>query len=210
MTKSNESPEFVMDGTAEVRLGVLGEVTAGPSGSLLDNLHDGPGGVPVIAPPDITDHYTVDTRRLRRVPQSDAKRLARFALREGDLLIVRQGTLGRLALISAEHDAWFYNSSFLRIRPRQELIIPAYLASYLSYPPVRKSLLDQALPGTVPSLNSSMLNEFPVILPSMAQQGTVVETLADIDAQIEIQRAVADRLEVIRPAIFGEMIQEPR
>lgn len=48
------------------------------------------------------------------------------------------------------------------------------------------------------------------MLPSMAQQRTVVDTLADIDAQIEIQRAVADRLEAIRPAIFGEMIQEPR
>lgn len=191
----------------QIPLWELSEVTAGPSGSLLDNLHDGPEGVPVISPPDLTEHYTVDSRRVRRVPWADAKKLARFALREGDLLMVRQGTLGRLALISAEQATWFYSSSCLRIRPRRELILPTYLASYLSYPPVRRRLLGQALPGTVPSLNSAMLNELPVIVPPIEQQRAVVETLADIDAQIEIQRATADRLDALRSAIFGEMIQ---
>lgn len=196
-----------MDRATQVPLGVLGEITAGPSGSLLENLNDGPDGVPVISPPDITDRHTVDTRGLRRVPAADAKRLGRFALREGDLLIVRQGSLGRLALISAESATWFFNSSCLRIRPRQELVIPAYLASYLSHPPVRKQLVSQALPGTVPSLTSAMLNELPVLLPSVTQQQTVIQTLADIDAQIDAERAVADRLEAMRPAIFGEMIE---
>lgn len=194
----------------QIRLGELAKVTAGPSGSLLDNLHDGPDGVPVIAPRDLTEHDTVDIRRVRRVPWPDAKKLARFALREGDLLMVRQGTLGRLALISDEQATWFYSSSCLRIRPRRELVLPPYLASYLSYPPVRTRLLGQALPGTVPSLNSAMLNELPVIVPPMEQQQAIVETLADIDAQIEIQRAVTERLEVLRPAIFGEMIQGSR
>ena len=36
--------------TEQVSLKSLCEVTAGPSGSLLDNLHDGPDGVPVISP----------------------------------------------------------------------------------------------------------------------------------------------------------------
>ncbi|WP_329428053.1 restriction endonuclease subunit S [Streptosporangium sp. NBC_01495] len=194
----------------EIPLGNLCEITAGPSGTLLDNLRDNPDGVPVISPPDLTDHYQVDTRRLRRVPRADAKRLSRFALRDGDLLIVRQGTLGRLALIRAEHATWFYSSSCLRIRPRRELVLPAYLASYLSYPPVRRSLLSQALPGTVPSLNSAMLNELPVTVLPMEQQRVVVDTLADVDAQIQVQRAIADRLEALRPAIFGEMIQGSR
>lgn len=194
----------------QIPLGKLCEVAAGPSGSLLDSLHDGPDGVPVISPPDLNGRHTVDTRRLRRVPQDDAKRLSRFALWEGDLLIVRQGTLGRLALIGAEHATWFYGSSCLRIRPRRELVLPAYLALYLSYPPVQRALLSQALPGTVPSLNSAMLNELLVTLPPMEQQRAVVEALADVDAQIRIQREMADRLEALRPAIFAEMIQGAR
>jgi type I restriction enzyme, S subunit len=205
-----EASDVSMIQDAQIPLGDLAEVTAGPSGSLLDNLHDGPDGVPVISPPDLTEHDTIDIRRMRRVPWADAKKLARFALREGDLLMVRQGTLGRMALISAEQATWFYSSSFLRIRPRRQLVLPEYLASYFSYPPVRIRLVGQALPGTVPSLNSAMLNELPIIVPPIGQQQAVVETLADIDAQIEIQRAVTERLEALRTAIFGEMIRGSR
>ena len=190
----------------KMQLGQLSEITPGPSGSLLDNLQDGPDGVPVISPSDLGERNAVDGRHVRRVPWDEARKLARFALREGDLLVVRQGSLGRLALISEEQTAWFYSSSFLRIRPRLEFVLPEYLLSYLSYPPVQRDLLSQALPGTVPSLNSAMLNELPIVAPPIEQQRAIIETLADIDAQIEIQRAIANRLDTLKPAIFGEMI----
>jgi type I restriction enzyme S subunit len=191
----------------EVPLGNLCELTAGPSGSLLENLRDGPEGVPVIAPPDFTGRWGIDLRRLRRLPSPDAEKLSRFAVREGDLLMVRQGTLGRLALIGAEHAEWLYSSACLRIRPRRELVLPAYLASYLSHPPVRKAILDQALFGTVPSLNAATLYDLPVAVPPAEQQRVIIGTTADIDAQVSIQREIADRLEVLGQAIFGELIQ---
>ncbi|MFD3732901.1 restriction endonuclease subunit S [Streptomyces sp. NPDC058632] len=194
----------------EIPLGSLCEVKAGPSGSLLDSLHDGPDGVPVISPPDLTDDHTVDTRRLRRVPWDETKRLSRFSLREGDILIVRQGALGRLALVEAEHATWLYGSSCLRIRPQRERVLPEYLVSYLSYPPVQRVMLGQSTPGTVPSLNSAMLNELPVTVPPLGRQHAVVEALADVDTRIRIQRQMADRLEALRPAIFGELIQGAR
>jgi len=195
-------------GFQEIPLGTLCELTAGPSGSLLENLHDGPDGVPVIAPPNLTEQRTVDTRRLRRVSWAEAEKLSRFALREGDILFVRQGTLGRLALIGAEHATWMYSSACLRIRPRREVILPAYLAAYLSYEPVHKAIMAHALPGTVPSLNTALLYDFPVTVPPIAQQETIVETVMDIGAQVTIQRAIAERLEALGQAIFGEMIHE--
>jgi type I restriction enzyme, S subunit len=191
-------------------LGKLSEITPGPSGSLLDNLQDGPDGVPVISPSDLAEHNAVDVRHVRRVPWDEAKKLARFALLEGDLLVVRQGSLGRLALISEEQATWFYSSSFLRIRPRLEFVLPKYLVSYLSYPPVQRDLLGQALPGTVPSLNSAILNELPIVAPPIEQQRAVIETLADIDAQVEIHRAIANRLDSLKSSIFGEMIEGMR
>ncbi|WP_184491173.1 restriction endonuclease subunit S [Streptomyces sp. I6] len=171
----------------------------------MEHLHDGPDGVPVIAPPDLTEHFTVDARRVRRVPSNQADRLARFALRAGDLVVVRQGTLGRLALIGSEHTGWFYSSSCLRIRPHRDVVLPAYLAAYLSHPPVRRELLGRALPGTVPSLNSAMLNQLPVTVVPRERQRAVVEALADIDEQIRIQREMATRLEALRPSVFDEL-----
>lgn len=192
----------------ELLLGDLAELTAGPSGTLLDSLHDGPEGVPVISPPDLTDHHTVDPRRLRRVPESATSKLARFALQEGDLLIVRQGALGRLALIGPEHTSWFYGSSCIRIRPRTDVILPEYLMSYLAYPPVQERLLDMANPGTVPALNAAVVAEVPVTLPTLARQRIVADVLAEVDTQIRIQQQIADRLVALRPSIFGEFLQK--
>jgi type I restriction enzyme S subunit len=55
-----------------------------------------------------------------------------------------------------------------------------------------------------------MLNELPVTVPPLDRQRSVVEALADVDARIRIQRQMADRLEALRPAIFGELIQGTR
>ncbi|MFF7561491.1 restriction endonuclease subunit S [Streptomyces pseudovenezuelae] len=192
-------------GIARLPLGDYCRVTAGPSGSLLDSLHDGSSGVPVIAPPDLTEYSTVDTRRIRRVPESQSARLARFALQAGDVLLVRQGTLGRLALIDAEQTGWFYSSSCLRIRPDRTQVLPEYLAAYLTHPPVQHELVAQAQSGTVPSLNSAMLNEFPVEVPPLARQRDVVDALADIDEQIAIQRMMLNRLVALRPSVFDQL-----
>ncbi len=106
-------------------------VAAGPSSGLLENMHDGPDGVPVVAPPDITDEHAIDPRRVRRVPWDESEKLSRFELRQGDVLYVRQGALGRLALVTAAQAGWIYNSSLLRLRPRETVVLPAYLAAFL-------------------------------------------------------------------------------
>lgn len=196
-----------MTGYPKVPLRELSEITAGPSGTFLERLHEGPDGVPVIAPPNLTEQHTVDTRRLRRVPPAEAEKLRRFAVEEGDILFVRQGALGRLALMGPEHATWLYSSACLRIRPQSELIVPAYLAAYLSYEPVQRAILSQALPGTVPSLGSSLFHDFPVDLPPMDLQRQIVETMADIGTLVRIQREFTERLEVLEQAVFGEMLQ---
>lgn len=203
--------EMVMGAdTRLIPLGRLGKITAGPSGSLLERLHQGSDGVPVISPPDLTESHTIATRRLRRLPAEDARRLSRFALCAGDILIVRQGTLGRLALIEMAHAGWLYNSSCLRLRPSTDVVLPEYLVSYLALPWVRDKLAGRAQAGTVPALNSAIVGEFPVTVPSLESQRAVVDTLGDVDEQVGIHRAMADRLEAMKPAIFDELLSGSR
>jgi type I restriction enzyme S subunit len=182
-------------------------VTQGPSTALLENLHDGPDGVPVVAPSDITDEHGIDPRRVRRVPWDETGKLSRFELRQGDVLYVRQGALGRLALVTAAQSGWFYNPSLLRLRPRDAVMLPAYLAAFLAYEPTRNAVLGQAQQGTVPSLNVAQFQELGVIVPPMRQQHAIAETIADIESNIKVHRAIADRLGAFSEAVFGDMVQ---
>ena len=93
-----EGREIVVATNERISSGELAEITSGPSGSHLEKLGDVPGGVPVVTPSAITDQHRVDTRKLRTLPYEQATRLDRFTLRQDDIVLVRQGTLGKLAL----------------------------------------------------------------------------------------------------------------
>jgi type I restriction enzyme, S subunit len=190
----------------QLPLGDVCQLTAGPSGALLANLADGHEGVPVIAPPDITDAHAIETRRMRRVPEADLAKLSRFALRRDDLLFVRQGALGRFAVLDVEQEGWFYSSSCMRLRPRQDHLLPSYLAACLAHEPIQRALLGKALPGTVPSLNTATLHDFLIPVPPVAEQHELAATIADIERSARAHRAIVDRLESLKQAVFSESV----
>jgi len=192
----------------DTRLGDLADITAGPSGSLLEQLDDGPDGVPVVSPADLTGYQRVDPRNLRRVPAHAAEKLSRFTLAEGDVLVVRQGSLGRFALIDAGCDGWFYNSSCLRIRVQREVLLPEYLVLVLSYPPTRDVLLNQALPGTVQSINSETLKNLRIAVPRLEHQQNIAAAASDIDMQIQTHGEIIERLEALKPALFHDLLEK--
>ena len=188
-------------------LGKVCEVTPGPSGALLDRLHEGPDGVPVIAPPDITVRHAIDLRRVRRMPLSQVGKLARFELDEGDILLVRQGALGRFALVPPHEDIWVYGSACVRVRPRGERLLPAYLAAFLGYEETQHTVLGMAQGGTVPSLNTAQIQKLLIVLPPLAQQQAIVETVADIEATMDGYRVIVDRLGLLGQAVLRDMIE---
>ncbi|WP_181320379.1 restriction endonuclease subunit S [Saccharothrix carnea] len=191
-----------------VTLGELAEITPGPSGSLLDKLGDEPDGVPVVTPSDITDQHHVDTRKLRRLPYNEVARLDRFTLRQGDIVLVRQGSLGRLALIEPQLEGWLYNSSCARVRSLGHLVLPEYLCLYLSSSAVQEEMLRRALPGTVQSLNAKILGNLPVVLPPLDRQRELVEIIADIDELALVHRETADRLDILKLALLDDFLDE--
>ncbi len=44
-------------------------------------------------------------------------------------------------------------------------------------------------------------------MPPMRQQHAIAETIADIESNIKIHRAIADRLGALSEAVFDDMIQ---
>ncbi|WP_181724061.1 restriction endonuclease subunit S [Nocardia gipuzkoensis] len=190
----------------QVTLGELAEIAPGPSGSLLDRLGDEPDGVPVVSPSDITDWNRVETRKLRKLPRDEADRLDRFALRQGDIVLVRQGSLGRLALIGTQLEGALYNSSCARVRSHDNRILPEYLCLYLSSPAMQEEMLRRALSGTVRSLNTAILSDLPVVVPPLDRQHDVVAVIADIDELALVHRETVDRLDVLKQALLDDFM----
>lgn len=190
-----------------VRLGELCEITPGPSGTVQGELAEDVDGVQILTPPEITADHTIDARAIRRIPQYRAVGLEKFRLLTGDLVCVRQGSLGRTVLIGADQENWLYGSACIRLRVRPDSrTLSAYLHRYLAHPPVRDALIARANPGTVPTLNKATFAELLVVLPGLAEQRAVAGALDAIDAQAESYRQMARRYEAMRPALLTDFL----
>lgn len=191
-----------------VPLGEITEVKAGPSGARLKKLGDHPGGIPVVTPSDFTDDGRVDPQNVRRVPESTEQSLNAYRLEDGDLLVVRQGALGRLAVIGPQQESWVFGSSCLRVRLRPEAAVtPAYLAAHLEQPETLERLRGPAVSSTIPSFNAAALRDLEIALPSLPEQEKIVRTLVDMDEAIAAKLAVVERMRALRPSVFAALLE---
>ncbi|MEV0963709.1 restriction endonuclease subunit S [Streptomyces sp. NPDC049910] len=188
-----------------VPLGDLCEVTASPSSDLFATLAVSIEGTPVVTPADITSAQRISTETLRRLPDAPAG-VERYRLRPGDLVLVRLGNVGKVALLDADAGDWVYHSSCIRIRPDAERVNPVYLAAYLAHPPVVDQLLSHVQVGTVPVLNAGSLRNLPVVLPAPDVQRVMAKALAEVGVQMDIQQQILTRLNSVKQGLLTNLL----
>jgi type I restriction enzyme S subunit len=191
------------------RLVDLCEITSGPSGQQLEGLSTSLEGVPVISPPDLTSEHKVDPRNIKRVGFGTAAGLERFRLRKGDLVYVRQGTLGRRTVVGPTEATWLFGAACLRIRPRAEGILPDYLLHYLGYPLVHDWITSQANRSqAVETLPSQALAMAPIFVPPLERQRTIAGAMNEIGTQIEAHRQLIAKHEAFRLGLLTELLSD--
>ncbi|MER6076978.1 restriction endonuclease subunit S [Streptomyces sp. NPDC001833] len=189
------------------RLADLCEIISGPSGQQLRGLSTDIDGVPVVSPPDLTAEHNVDARNIKRVPPETAASLARFQLQEGDVIYVRQGTLGRRAVVGPTEARWLFGAACLRIRPRTDAILPEYILHYLGHPLIHEELISQANRGqAVETLTSRTLATTMVFVPDLARQRAVVTALNKAAAQISAQRRLIAKYEALQLGLLTDLL----
>lgn len=175
-------------------LGELCEVQAGPSPALLPkDAYVPSGAVPVVQPKHLRDRRVADAHGTA-VPYDKAQRLRRFALREGDILCARTGTVGPVAHVRADQAGWLFGSNLIRLHRFAPEVCPAYLLAYLSLSRTTEWIKSRSEKTTVPSISKADLRTLPVHLPTWSEQMRIAGALGALDEQI------ARHLEVARAA----------
>ncbi|ONK09961.1 N-6 DNA methylase [Streptomyces sp. MP131-18] len=195
----------IIGGTAGGGVGdaTPGLLLAGPSGSLIraDDYVD--AGVPVVMPKDLTGSgFSVES--IRYVTEEKARRLDRFRLHRGDVVLARRGELGRCAVVREEQQGWVCGTGCFVLRPPAELNAD-YLAAYLRSSEARK-WLDARSTGsmTMKTISLQVLEEIPVALPDPGTQQVFADAMTRLD---EHERLLRERLsltqELRRDALNG-------
>ena len=121
---------------------------------------------------------------------------------EGDLLFSYETRLGEAALMPKNVTACLGRRMGL-LRPIREKVIPDYLLyAYLS-PDFQRAITSRTIHGcTVNRIALKDLPNFPIRIPPLSEQRTVVAILKSIDDKITLNRQINQTLESISQAIF--------
>lgn len=145
-------------------------------------------GYPILRIPNVL-RGRVDYSDLQHIELTDSE-YERFALKKGDVLIVRTNGnplyVGRSVVIDTPKLKSVYASYLIRIRSIADHLRPAFLAEYLNAPSTR-----QRLRGEVKSsagnfnINIAGIKKQPICLPDPTRQDEAISVLTDMDRSME-------------------------
>jgi type I restriction enzyme M protein len=185
-------------------------ISAGPSWSRLKSARTGVAGIPVVKPAALTTDGRILHEGLDHFPEREADALDRFRLRVGDIVTVRQGMLGRQAVVGADEHGWLFGPACIRIRlDRESGVLPEYLARYLGRADIRDWLYSQASGQTVSTLTERRLAAMPVLVPPLRVQKALCDQLAQVDEQTRRHELALDLLGELRASLIERAVRPP-
>jgi type I restriction enzyme S subunit len=192
----------------EVELSAIADVQTGPFGSQLHASDYVPVGVPVIMPNNIGQRLTLNEANMNYITEADATRLARYKVRENDIVFSRRGDVDKCILIDARKAGWFCGTGCLFARLNSKVVDPTFVAYQFDSPELKNWLRTNAVGTTMPNLNSTILERAPVALPEMPEQRAIASVLSSLDAKIDLLHRQNKTLEAMAETLFRQWFVE--
>ena len=184
-----------------------GSIQTGPFGSQLHAADYVSAGTPSVMPQNIGDNR-IDESDIARVSDEDMKRLAKYALAEGDIVYSRRGDVEKRALVRAENDGWLCGTGCLRVRiGNQEVHDPAFVSYALGLSESRKWIVQHAVGATMLNLNTGILGGVPISVPPVGEQRGIAEVLGALDDKIAANTTLITRCEALAHAKYTSAIR---
>ncbi len=182
-------------GWREVRLNNVASVKTGPFGTQLHQRdYVQSNGTPIVTVEHLSERGLIH-KNLPLVSHHDKQRLSQYLIQEGDIVFSRVGSVDRSALVSKGEDGWLFSGRLLRVRPKKCDVYSSYLNYFFHTRKFRHHMKSIAVGGTMPSINTSILSNVIIHLPSLDQQKAIASILEKWDTAIEKTEALIEAKE---------------
>lgn len=188
----------------KVKLGDLANsIQPGPFGSQLHSSDYSDKGTPIIMPKNMDDNR-IDISDLSYINESHVIRLKRHQVHTENIVFARKGDVTKSIFITQKQDGWIAGSDCIKIDFKKDVFMPYFIYLQLQSPRVKNWLEMHAIGATMPSINSGILSEVEVYLPSMRAQQKIVSILSAYDDLIENNRRQIKLLEEAAERLYKE------
>lgn len=184
------------------KLGDIASVQTGPFGSQLHQSDYVDVGTPIITVEHLGENRILHNN-LPRVSNEDKQRLKKYWLQEGDIVFSRVGSVDRRAFVKDAEDGWLFSGRCLRVRPERSLD-GKFLSYFFGLEEFKTKIKAVAVGATMPSLNTSIMQNIEVKAPDLPTQHQIAQILSSLDDKIELNLQMNQTLEAMAQAIFKE------
>ena len=178
-----------------------GGIQTGPFGSQLHQEDYVSVGTPIVTVEHLGENRILH-RNLPCVSDYDRDRLSKYALRRGDVVFSRVGSVDRRALVREPEEGWLFSGRCLRVRPDSAKIDSRYLSYFFGLSTFQAHIRSIAVGATMPSLNTQLLSDVTIFYPPLPEQRAIAHILGTLDDKIELNRRMNETLEAMARALF--------
>ena len=184
-----------------VKLREISKLKTGPFGTQFSANEYVLNGIPVINVKNI-GYGNIITTDLDCVGSDTVERLVDHKLKEGDIVFGRKGSVDRHCLISKGQNGWMQGSDCIRVRLVDSKAFSNFVSYYLLTDSVKTKINNSAVGSTMASLNTDILGDIDINLPSYEEQCKIATVLSAIDKKIDNNNNINDYLEEMAKTIY--------
>jgi len=146
--------------------------------------------------------YHISQERFNEAPE--------IQLREDDLLITKDGTIGKVALVKYKPDRAILNSGVFVTRPRHNRYLQKFMFWILNSIIFYEFIKYMELGSTIKHLYQATFERMPYFLPGIDEQKTIANFLdhktSEIDSLIDDKEELIKKLEEYKQSIITEAV----
>ena len=127
-------------------------------------------------------------------------------IKNGSILITKDGTLGKVAYVQGLSMPATLNAGVFNVEIKDETKVDnKYLFQYLKAPFLMDYVDKKATGGTIKHLNQNILVDFPVVMPSKAEQEAIGVYFQQLDNLITLHQRKYNKLTNVKKSMLEKM-----
>lgn len=130
----------------------------------------------------------------------------KIQLSTGSILITKDGTLGKVALVEELPKPATLNAGVFNVRVKDNTLLSyKYLYHYLKAPFLMKYVTANATGGTIKHLNQSILVDFPIPIAEKHEQDKIAKLLDSLESIITLHHRKLEKLKLAKKALLQKL-----
>lgn len=172
----------------------------------------------LLAVRDISENGTINYNVTDHLSEFRYAESPEIQLKNNDVLVSKDGTIGRIGFIEKLPNRTTVNSSILVVRPCSA-IIPKFLFYYFRSPKFQEIVRKKITGSTVPHLFQHDIKKFQIDVPPLAEQERIIFRLEELFTRLDAGEASLQNIKsqlqpyrqaVLKHAFNGKLSQEWR